>query len=83
MKRAFFKFDDILLGTLVYDEETGNGSFFYTVCSWQVDNLKGIRPSILMEILESVRHDVKEKNFNYEEYISKYNTIGLHFEEDK
>lgn len=83
MKRAYFKYNNILLGTLVYDEELKIGNFFYTVCSKDVDALTGIRPSILMELLESVRRDVNESNFDYDTYISKYDVNGLHFEEVK
>lgn len=83
MKRAYFKYNNILLGTLVYDEELKIGNFFYTVCSKDVDALTGIRPSILMELLESVRRDVNESNFDYDTYIGKYDVNGLHFEEVK
>ena len=83
MKRAFFKYDNILLGTLVHDEKTNYNSFFYTVCSADVDALTAIRPSILMEILESVRRDVNDSHFDYETYISKYDVKGLHFEEEE
>ena len=82
MKRAYFKYNNILLGTLVYDEDTKTGNFFYTVCSKDVDALTDIRPSILMELLESVRRDVKESNFDYETYVGKYGVKGLHFEEE-
>lgn len=83
MRKAYFKYNDILLGTLINDEKTGYSSFFYTVSSWDVDNLTKIRPSILMELLESVRRDVNESNFDFDTYISKYDANGLHFELEK
>lgn len=83
MRKAYFKCNDILLGTLINDEKTGYSSFFYTVSSWDVDNLTKIRPSILMELLESVRRDVNESNFDFDTYISKYDANGLHFEVEK
>lgn len=82
MERAFFKYEDTWLGTLVYDNENHKSFFYYNLCSNDVSKIHSVRPSIIIEILETVRRDAKNPSFDFYSYINKYDAYGFHFEKE-
>ena len=70
MKEAHFYYGDRMLGIIMYDPELKDGYFFYSFNSLDSDAITTILPSTIINILEDIKFDVKDPDFDYEKCIS-------------
>lgn len=79
MRSARFMYRSIFIGTLFYNEEFNRGIFRYRLTSDMVDDIR-LKPEVLIRILEDVKSDVEEENFDFDSYIASWDS-DFYFEE--
>ena len=68
MRSARFMYRSIFIGTLFYNEEFNRGIFRYRLTSEMIDD-SGLKPEALIRILEDIRSDIDDENFDFDNYI--------------
>ena len=72
MRSARFMYRSIFIGTLFYNEEFNRGIFRYRLTSEMIDD-SGLKPEALIRILEDIRSDIDDENFDFYNYIASWN----------
>ena len=76
MRQAEFRYrlsaekdeSDIKLGTIFWNDNKNNGWFSWKLIGAMIDGIR-VKPETLITMLEEIRFDVAQENFDFDSYI--------------